>query len=138
MAEEVSVFRLNLLRCMYLLNFALVGTGVAVSFIQRPEPWDPMPGVAFSFWAALAVLSAFGIRYPLTMLPIILMQLAYKTFWLLAVYVPLQALGRSSDLAQGFMIAAVLDIVVIPWSYVFTRYIKRPGEPWKSHRRAAA
>jgi len=55
------------------------------------------------------------------------------------VYVPLRAAGRSSDLTQGFLIAVVLDIVVIPWSYVFAHYMKKPGDRWRrtTVRRAA-
>src|SRR5215472_15863654 len=117
MAEEASVLRLYDIRAMYMLNFGLVGTGVVTEFIHRKEPLAPIPGAAFSFWAALAVLSALGIRYPLAMLPLLFMQLLYKAFWLLAVYLPLRAVGRSSDLALGFSIAIVLDIIVIPWPY---------------------
>ncbi|HUF17495.1 MAG TPA: hypothetical protein VMS12_05560 [Thermoanaerobaculia bacterium] len=131
MAEEVSVLRLYVLRGMYLLNCALVGSGVGVTFFHLEKPWDPMIGVAFSFWAALAGLSALGIRYPLAMLPILFMQLFYKTFWLLAVFVPLQAVGRSSDLALGFLIGVALDLIVIPWPYVFAHYIKKPGDRWR-------
>lgn len=90
-----------------------------------------MIGVAFSFWAALAGLSALGIRYPLAMLPVIFTQLFYKAFWLLAVFVPLQAVGRSSDLALGFLIGVALDIIVIPWPHVFAHYIKKPGDRWR-------
>jgi len=131
MAEEVSVLRLYVLRAMYLLNCALVGSGVVVQFIHRPEPWGPIAGVAFSFWAALAALSALGLRYPLAMLPLIFMQLFYKTFWLLAVYIPLREAGRSSDLAAGFLVAVVLDIIVIPWTFVLTHYVKKPGDRWR-------
>ena len=131
MAEEVSILRLYVLRFMYLLNCGLVGAGVCVQLIHRHEPWDPIPGVAFSFWAALAGLSALGLRYPLAMLPIIFMQPFYKTFWLLAVSIPLGAVGRSSDLTHGFLVAAALDIIVIPWPYVFAHYIKQPGDRWR-------
>jgi hypothetical protein len=116
---------------MYLLNCVLVGSGVGVTLIQLQQPWDPMIGVAFSFWAALAGLSLLGIRYPLAMLPILFMQLFYKTFWLIAVYVPLQAIGRSTDLAQGFVIGIMLDLIVIPWPYVFAHYIMKPGDRWR-------
>jgi hypothetical protein len=131
MAQEVSTLRLYVMRGMYLLNCLLVGSGVSAEFIRRQQPWDPMTGVAFSFWAALAGLSALGIRYPLAMLPLLFMQLFYKTVWLLAVYVPLRAAGRSSDLTLGFLIAVVLDIIVIPWPYVFAYYIKKPGDSWR-------
>ncbi len=131
MAEEVSVLRLYVMRCMYLLNCVLVGSGVWVSFIHRQEPWDPTPGVAFSFWAALASLSALGIRYPLAMLPVLFMQLFYKTFWVFAVYFPLRAVGRSTDLTQGFLIGIALDLIVIPWPYVLAHYLKKPGDRWR-------
>jgi hypothetical protein len=129
--SEVSVFRLNLLRAMYLLNCVLVGSGVVTQFMHRQAPWDPLTGVAFSFWAALSALSALGVRYPLAMLPLIFMQLFYKTFWLIAVYLPLRAAGRSSDLATGFSVAILLDIVVIPWAYVVAHYFKKAGDRWR-------
>jgi hypothetical protein len=131
MAKEVSLLRLYLLRGMYLLNCVLLSTGVWTQFRHRQEPWDPITGVAFSFWAALAVLSALGIRYPATMLPVLFIQLFYKTFWFLLVYFPLRAVGRSSDLALGFLIAIALDIVVIPWDYVRAHYIRKPSDRWR-------
>ena len=49
-------------------------------FIHRQKPWDPIVAVAFSFWAALTVLSALGIRYPLAMLLLILMQIVVSHY----------------------------------------------------------
>ena len=137
MANEVSILRLSALRGMYLLNSILLGVGVVVEFARRQEPWDPIRGVAFSFWAALAILSTLGIRYPLAMLPLLFMQLLYKTVWLLAVYLPLRAAGRSSDLAVSFVVTIVLDIAVIPWSHVVAQYIRRPGDRWSGRRSVA-
>ena len=135
MADHVSILRLNLLRSIYAVNFVLVGSGVAVAFLQRREPWGPLVGVAYSFWAAFALLSALGLRYPLAMLPLIFIQLLYKTFWLLAVYFPLRAADRSSDMALPFLIVIALDVLVIPWSYAFAHYAVRPGDLWRSNRR---
>ena len=75
-------------------------------------------------------LSLLGIRYPLAMLPILFMQLFYKTFWMFAVYLPLRAAGRTTDLMQPFLIAIVIDLLVIPWTYVFAHYLRKPGERW--------
>lgn len=133
MAEEVSLLRLYVMRGMYLLNCVLVGSGVCYEFIHREKPWDQMVGVAFSFFAALAVLSAIGIRYPLGMLPLLFIQLFYKTFWVFMVYLPLRAAGGSADLTQGFLIAIALDIVVIPWNYVFVHWIKQSGDRWRAN-----
>ena len=131
MSNQVSLVRLYLLRCMYLLNCVLVGSGVWATFIHRQKPWEPVPGVAFSFWGALAALSALGVRYPLAMLPLLFMQLLYKMMWLLTVYVPLRAAGRSTDLTQSMVIGIALDIIVIPWSYVAAQYIRKTGDRWR-------
>ena len=54
MPEEVSLFRLYLMRFLYLLNFVLLGMDVWPGLIHHGKPWDPMHGIAVSFWAALA------------------------------------------------------------------------------------
>src|SRR5215471_5875892 len=130
MAEQVSSLRLYVLRGMYLLNCTLVGSGVWSEFVHRRKPWDQITGAAFSFWAALSILSALGIRYPLTMLPIVFMQLCYKVLWFPLAYLPLQAAGRTSDLAAGFLAAIAADLIVIPWPYVAAHYFRSPGERW--------
>ncbi len=132
MTTPVSVSRLYLLRGVYLVNLALVGSGVVVAYLQRTREWDPVSGVAYSFWAALAAASALGIRYPVSMLPVLFVQLLYKCFWLVAVYLPLHAAGRSTDLINGMLFGAGLDIIAIPWPYVFAHYLRRSGEPWKA------
>jgi len=131
MTGEVSTLRLYVLRGMYLLNVLLVGSGFVTEFVHRQAPWDQLTGVAFSFWAALATLSAIGLRYPLAMLPLLFIQLLYKTFWLVVVYLPLRAAGRPSDLAGGFALAIVLDLLVIPWPYAYSQYLRKPADRWR-------
>ena len=134
--HEVSTARLYLMRALYLLNLLLVGSSVWPSLIHPTKPLPLMEGVAFSFYAALSTLSALGLRYPLKMVPLLLLQLFYKSAWLLAVAVPLSSAGAlTSDLAgavQPFVIGVVLDVVVIPWPYVLRNYLLTPGDPWKS------
>jgi hypothetical protein len=85
-------------------------------------------GVAFSFWAAS---SGLGIRYPLKMLPLLLLQLLYKSIWLIAVWLPLRSAGRSTDLTKAMVIGVVLDLIVIPWSHVLATYVKKRGDRWR-------
>src|SRR5258707_1533836 len=66
-AIGVSIFRLYLMRFLFLLNFVLLGLSVWPGLIIHVKPWDPMYGIAISFWAALSLLSGLGIRYPLKM-----------------------------------------------------------------------
>src|SRR5712691_4621783 len=90
-SEHVSLARLYLLRGMYLGNFALLGSGVWPKLIGLHRAWEPLPAAVFCFWAALGALSGLGLRYPLAMLPLLLLQLFYKLVWLLAVWLPLGA-----------------------------------------------
>ena len=48
MSEQVSIFRLYLMRLLYLLNFAMLGLSVWPEIINHSGAWDPVKGVAFS------------------------------------------------------------------------------------------
>ena len=131
MPEETSTFRLHLMRVLYLLNFVMLGLQVWPVIIHHPGVWDPVKGVAFSFWAALSTLSCLGLRYPLKMLPLLLLQLFYKSIWVLAVALPLWSTFRSLELTKIMGFGAVVDILVIPWPYVLATYVKKGGDRWR-------
>jgi len=99
-SEETSMFRLYLMRLLYLLNFVMLGLSVWPEIISHAGAWDPVKGVAFSFWAALSVLSGLGLRYPLKMLPLLLLQLLYKSIWVIAIALPLWSAFRSVELTR--------------------------------------
>jgi hypothetical protein len=65
MSEEVSTFRLYLMRFLYLLNFVGLGLSVWPGLIKHEGAWDPLRAVAISFWAALSALMGLGLRCPL-------------------------------------------------------------------------
>jgi len=125
------MFRLYLMRLLYLLNFVMLGLSVWPEIINHAGAWDPVKGVAFSFWAALSVLSGLGLRYPLKMLPLLLLQLLYKSIWVIAVALPLWSAFRSVELTRIMAMGAVVDLIVIPWPYVIANYVKKPGDRWR-------
>jgi len=129
--KPLSIFRLNLMRLLYLLNFAVLGFDVWPAVFRHVEAWDPMHGVAMSFWAALSGLSVFGLRYPAQMLPLLLIQQLYKSVWLLAVALPSAAAGEMAAMTQTFVIGWFIDLVVIPWPYVVQHYFRQAGERWR-------
>ena len=131
MAEDVSVVRLYVMRGLYGLNFLLLGSDVWPRLLTQQETWDPVHGAAYSFWGALSILSALGLRYPMQMLPLLLLQFVYKLIWLAAVGPSLWAAGRSTGMTEAFAVGIVLDIIAIPWLYVVAYYIKRRGDRWK-------
>ena len=131
MSEETSTFRLHLMRLAYLGNFVGLGLSVWPEMISHAGAWDPVKGAAFSFWAALSALSGLGIRYPLRMVPVLLLQLLYKSIWLIAVYLPLSSAGPSTGLTRAMVGGVVMDLIVIPWPHVLASYVKRRGDRWR-------
>jgi hypothetical protein len=73
MSGEASIFRLYLMRLLFLLNFVLLGLDVWPAIINHKGARDAMHGVALSFWAALSALSGLGLRYPVKMVPLLLL-----------------------------------------------------------------
>lgn len=128
MNGELSKLRLHAMRAIYLLTGVFLGYSTWSAMITRTKPWDPMHGVAFSFWCAYSLLMLIGVRFPVRMLPLLLLQLFYKTVWLLGVAYPLWASGLltpgTAEMVQTFVIAVAVDLVVIPWPYVFTQFIR--------------
>lgn len=131
MPERTSTLRLYMLRALYLFNFVLLGLDVWPAIVSEGGTWDPVRGVAFAFWGALSVLSAFGLRYPLQMLPLLLIQFLYKVIWVLAIAVPQWDGVHSLGLTKNMFIGLLIDLIVIPWPYVFRNYLKKRGDRWR-------
>ncbi len=136
MPEEVSTSRLYLLRIAYLVTFVLVGVNAWPALIHHAGPWEGMRGTAWSLYAAMSTLAALGIRYPLRMMPLLFHQLLYKAVWLVAVAIPTWPALRVG--AMQMAAAVVMDLVVIPWPYVFEHYVKERGDRWKRRSRSVS
>ncbi|WP_394778048.1 hypothetical protein [Undibacterium sp.] len=138
--NEVSLFRLYLLRAMYLL--VVIGLGIVVlpGVIHHDKPWTPAGGVVQCMLAAFWLLSIIGLRYPLQMLPVLLWELLWKTTWLIVVALPLWSAGQVGDPAFA-MVSDILWVVivpfVIPWRYVFSHYLQQRGDRWLNHASGA-
>jgi hypothetical protein len=129
--HEPHILRLYLMRLLYLLNFLFLGFEVWPTLLHHPGPWDPVKGVALSFWAALSALCVLGIRYPLKMVPVLLMQFLYKLIWLVAVALPAWPALRSAGLTGSMEGGIIADLVVIPWVYVWVTFVRQPGDRWR-------
>ncbi len=127
--EKPPKFRLVLMRGLYLLTFVGLAFETWEYLLFPSEPVDYITGVAFSFWASYATLMVLGVRYPIKMLPLLFLQLAYKATWALSVYLPMKSSEHITPEAESFywicITAVIIDIIVIPWGYVFNNYIKK-------------
>ena len=133
--HDVSLARLYVLRAVYLL----IVIGGAIVFLPQLIRHEPMTrGVIPSLLAGVWLLSCFGLRYPLQMLPILLFELAWKTIWLVDYGLPQWMAGAGSaqfreDLA-AIMLGPVLLLPTIPWRYVWRHYLREPAAPWRTAR----
>ena len=134
--RRVSILRLNVLRCLYLMLVVMLGRDVWPVLIEPFQVSQRLEAVAYSFWGALSLLGLLGLRQPLRMLPVVLLQFVYKVIWIVAVALPLRrdgvATGPLSGLEFAMFSGVVIDLLVIPWQYVIANYILGPGEPWRS------
>jgi hypothetical protein len=131
---EVSALRLYALRAGYLLLVLGLGSQIWPAMIHHVKPWDLMHGVASSMLAAMSALAVLGLRYPLQMLPLLFFELMWKAIWLIAIALPLWSAGHmDADTASTVRDCLVVIVfpIVIPWSYVFANYGKKPGDRWR-------
>jgi hypothetical protein len=84
-----------------------------------------MFGVVGSVALAFACIAGLGLRSPIKFAPILLVQLAYKVIWLVAVLLPnlLQGAGPfyAWVVALIFLSYVVLDLIAIPFARILAR-----------------
>lgn len=124
----LSSLRLYLMRGLYFLTFIGLVFDNWSTILFPTDQMDTLTGVAISFWASYSLLMGIGVRYPIKMLPLLFLQLLYKSAWIIGTYLPAKRAGVvDEDLTSFFwicMTAIVLDLLVIPWAYVFRSYIR--------------
>ena len=131
---EVSLFRLYLLRALYLLMGVGLALHIGPQILMPDHPWTLWHGVGCAFLSAMCVLAFLGLRYPLKMLPLLFFEFAWKLIWLAAIALPLwMAHHIDEDTAQTVLecLMGVLVPIAVPWRYVVTHFVKAPGDRWR-------
>ena len=133
MANAIHV-RHGWLKVMY--GYTIVGAGgfgLGLLFMPAilremfgwPEQDPVLLGAYASVLVAFGVLSAFGLRAPLTFLPVLLIQLIYKVVWFIIVLLPAAIAGPMPvyRILLAFIFATYVagDLIAIPFPYVFQR-----------------
>ena len=136
--REVSLARLYVMRATYALIVfpALVmiplGSGPLTKLVFHSATER---GMINGIQAGLIAMCILGLRYPLKMLPILLLEFAWKTIWLLFYGLPNWLAGMSSPQFNLDLIliggGPILFGLVIPWSYVVRHYVRQPGDRWR-------
>ena len=132
---ELPLYRLYLLRALYLLIGLAQGSQTWTAILHHTRHWDFWHGVGMSLLGALTLLALLGVRYPVRMLPLLIFELTWKSIWVLAVWLPLYLGHRvDPDIADSFFeiaLGVVLVPLVLPWGYVWKNYVTAPGDRWK-------
>ena len=130
--SEVSLLRLYVLRATYLLLVVGIGAMVLPVLISH-EP--TARGVIPSLIGGVGLLALIGVRHPLTMLPLLMFEFAWKTLWLIVFGLPQWFSGQSPPtFAEDFaniLFGVALMPLVIPWGYVWQHYVKAPAARWR-------
>jgi hypothetical protein len=132
--NEVSLFRLYVLRAMYLFIVAGLGVYLWPGVLNPQKHWELMEGMESCMLAAFSLLCLLGLRYPLQMLPVLLWEVLWKTLWLILVPLPQWRAGHIDEALKPSIFAVSMVVLVylaIPWPYVFARYMKAHGDRWR-------
>lgn len=126
--------KLGALRVLYV--YTIVGTGlIGVWILLAPRsfaaafaipPSDPyLLGIAGAVWTAFAVSAALGLRAPARFAPVLLLQLVYKSLWLVAVFAPRAVHGDVPPsawlIAAVFVSYVIFDLIALPFSSLLSR-----------------
>ena len=128
---EVSLLRLYVLRAMYLVLVVGLGAMIVPEILSHELT---SRGVIPSLLGAVWLLAFLGLRYPLEMLPLLMFELAWKAIWMVFYGLPQWSAGRyPPTFAEDFFNIATgaILLLVIPWGYVWRRFVKRPGARWR-------
>lgn len=119
------------MRFIYLLNIIVAGwIGISSLFFpvyaaknifSNAYPQTEIIRLVGCLWLAIAVLSVAGIGYPVSFSPVLLLQLIYKSSWLL--FVALPAIQHKQPFPEGMALFFLLWVIMlpffIPWKALF-------------------
>ena len=133
MSEEINV-RWGWLKFMYIYTIiGAGGFGLGIIFIPNTMisifGWpnqDPIVfGVVGSVYISFGLLSILGLKAPLKFVPVLLLQLSYKSIWFVGVIIPLLVTGKLQMYAIIYIIIfasyIIGDLIAIPFSYLFSK-----------------
>lgn len=139
--NDVSSFRLYVLRATYLLIVVGLGMMIWPLLLDAPETAEHFRGVTWCLLSTVGVLALLGLRYPVRMLPLLLFELIWKATWVVAIGLPLRSAGPLEGAFAETWFANLFGLVIlplaIPWGHVYRRYIREPGDRWAWSRAPA-
>ncbi len=122
--------RINILQIAFIANiFILVpvcwnmflGSGVGGVFEGKVDESVGLRLLVGSLWLAILAGSIAGLWAPRFFAPIVLIQIFYKSFWLLVFVLPLLMSGRPGDVPWGISITFMAIVLIYPILFWLSR-----------------
>ncbi|MEM6555867.1 MAG: hypothetical protein AAF642_08340 [Pseudomonadota bacterium] len=114
-----------MLRLPYLLNILILvpvcwamysGTGRTAVFEGKVSWSDDLASLVAALWTAILVASLAGLVWPRLFVPLLLVQVIYKSLFLAIIIVPLARQGSLSAVPMGITVSFALIVLTYPWA----------------------
>jgi hypothetical protein len=120
------------------VGYAVMALGIAATkwpvILQDAASLPVFEGVVAALLTAMSLLAFLGLRYPVQLVPLLILESTWKLIWLVAVALP-HLLAGDVNAELGRVLSSVLFVVLIlavtPWDYAWRRYVRAPGDPWR-------
>jgi hypothetical protein len=74
-----------------------------------------------SLWTAILVASCLGLFFPVQMSPVLIVQIIYKSLWMLVFVLPRLTSGRRAEIPWGFTLTFLVIVLAYPWIVPWSR-----------------
>jgi hypothetical protein len=134
-ARPLPTWRVNVMRLGYLVMAVGLTLRKGPLFVDGTVATLPVyEGVVAALLGTMALLALLGLRYPIQLLPLLVFESVWKLIWLAAVAAPHVMSGDMSTQMSSVLSSVsvvVLILAVTPWDYVWSRYVRASGDPWR-------
>jgi hypothetical protein len=130
----VSLVRLYTLRACYLIMAVGLAIYIWPIVIFHTSELATAQGIRFALLAGLGATAVLGLRYPVQMLPLLLFEFVWKCIYLIAFALPLYTAHQINHATAENISACMMVVILIPlipWRYVWARYVLLRGDRWK-------
>jgi hypothetical protein len=137
--QKKSTIRIFWFKIMYALTITVAG-GLGIGMLLNPDitPWifgidcpRVFSGLIASVFLAFALISIIGLKNPIKLIPILFMQLLYKSIWLCFIAIPLLVTNKiPTDMIfviAVFLVVIVGDLIAIPFRIIFNNTEEKMG-----------
>lgn len=111
-----------------------VSRWLTVLLLDVPADVEHFRSATWALLGAIAVLAALGVRYPLRMLPVLMLELLWKAICVVLVGLPPWHDGALEGAFRETWVSTLVGVAVcavaIPCGYVVRRYVLGPADRW--------